>query len=314
MYKMLLIWAEGHDMVAPKIRAILEIPEIIDMEVMMSEKPVQTFMRECAIFVNRSRRIVMAVMVLIVVLFATLPRASASTLDITYYTISSSDPDANHLSFGTVDNEVQNNLGPDGPYGLPVLNTPAFGCTSGCFSLASGPTNLTATGEITYWDPALNPYVTETGTGVVTLPFSVPSNFFPPNGTGSFDGGSNGYQAAVLSGNLIIPANTSETISFNIGADDMAFAYLGGQVVCDLGGVHGSSAGTCTTSTITTGTSPVTLPIDVFFVDINQVQAGLTFGIDTSGITTTPTPEPATLTLFGLGLAGVGFARRRKAN
>jgi len=277
---------------------------------MMIAKQVHRVTREFAASVGRSRYLVMAGLVLIVMLFGSLPRASANSVTITYYTISSLDPDANHLSFGTVNNEVQGMLGSDG---LPVLNTPAYGCTSGCFSLSNGPTNLTATGEITYWDPALNPYVTLTGSSTVSLPFSVPSNFFPPNGTGSVDGGTNGFQAAVLSGNLVVPSSTTETISFNIGADDMAFAYLNGQVVCDLGGVHGSTAGTCVSPmTLTTGT----YSLDVFFVDINQTQAGLTFGINTSGITTTPgtTPEPGTLTLLGLGFAGIGFAVLRKTS
>ena len=79
------------------------------------------------------------------------------------------------------------------------------------------------------------------------------------------------------------------------------------QVVCDLGGVHASTAGTCTTATIGAGSHP----LDLFFVDINSVQSGLTFGINTSNVTTTPdtsVPEPATLT-FGFGLATTGGSR-----
>ncbi|MGB6481889.1 MAG: PA14 domain-containing protein [Candidatus Acidiferrales bacterium] len=268
-----------------------------------------------ASFGSRVFRVVMGVFVLGVMFFATLPRASASSVTITYYTISSSDPDANHLAGGVFNNEVQNKLGPDG---LPVLNTTAYGCTSDCYNPVGAPGNVVTSGpgagEITYWAPSLNSYVTETGTGTVSLPFNVPSNFFPPNGTGSFDGGVNGFQAAVLSGNLIVPADTTETISFNIGADDMAFAFLNGQVVCDLGGVHASTAGTCVSPmTLTTGT----YNLEVFFVDINQTQAGLTFGINTSGVTTTPTgatPEPGTLTLLGLGFAAIGLAAVRKAS
>jgi hypothetical protein len=82
----------------------------------------------------------------------------------------------------------------------------------------------------------------------------------------------------------------------------MAFAYLDGQVVCDLGGVNVSTTGTCTTATVAAGNHN----LEVFFVDINNVQAGLTFGLETQGITTTAVPEPATLTLLGLGLAAVG--------
>lgn len=241
-----------------------------------------------------------------------MPRAVANTVTITYYTVSGNDPDGGHLAFGTYDNEVQSKLGPNG---LPVLNTTAYGCVSDCYSSIGAPTNVTSDGQITYWDPALNPYVTETGTATVSLPFNVPSNFFPPNGTGFADGPGYGYQAAVLSANLVVPASTTETISFNIGADDMAFAFLDGQVVCDLGGVHGDTPGTCVSPmTLSSGT----YSLEVFYTDINPTQAAFTFGINTSGITTTPptstTPEPDTLTLLALGVAGIGFAVLRKAS
>ncbi len=240
--------------------------------------------------------------------------AQASALNITYYTISSSDPDANHLAGGTYTNEVQNQLGPNG---LPVLNIPQFGCSSNCYAVNGAPgfpggvgpnVNVNpTTGEITYWSPAQNSYVTQTLQTTTSLPFSRPSNFFPPNGTGSGDGGSSGFQAAHLFGTLT--AGSTEQLSFSIGSDDMAFAYIDGSLVCSDGGVHASNSVPCTTPTVSAGNHL----FDLFFVDINTVQSGLTFSISTRDVTTDPgsVPEPGSLSLLGLALASAAAVRRR---
>jgi len=234
---------------------------------------------------------------------------ATNTLNITYFTIAETDQDANHLAGGLYTNEVMNTLGTNG---FPILNTTTYGCTSGCYAIAGAPKDVLSDGEITYWSPTLNngvvpggtSDVTETGTGTVPIPYTN-NSFYPPNGGGTSD--YNGFQSAILYGTIDAP--TTENIGFSIGSDDMAFLYMDATLQCSDGGVHGNSSVPCTTSTISAGDHS----IELFFVDINNVDAALDFSINTTGITTSgATPEPGTFGLLGSGLLALAGLVRRK--
>lgn len=92
-----------------------------------------------------------------------------------------------------------------------------------------------------------------------------------------------GYQAATFSGTL--SPKTSETVSFSVGADDVAFVYLNGQMVCDLGGVHPDTPGTCTTGMLTAGTSN---SLEIFYADLRPAAAPLNFSLVTTNVTVCP--------------------------
>jgi PA14 domain len=219
-------------------------------------------------------------------------QAGPLSANITYFSISSSDPDANHLCCSGPLPEVLNTLGPDS---LPLL-IPGF--TSG----GNAPQDVNSAGELTYWSPSFDTHVTQGITTTVSLPFN-DSTMYNPDGTGSYDGGSNGFLSAIISATLIAP--TAETIMFTVSSDDNAFVYLDGQLVCNDGGVHGPGSVDCTSALVNAGDHN----LEVFYDDLNTTGAVLDFTVDTAGVTTNPAPlpsssapEPDTIALMVIGM------------
>jgi hypothetical protein len=189
-----------------------------------------------------------------------------------------------------------------GPDGFPVVTQPNPGIST-----------FNASNEITWWNPsatatATQPIVNATGAGTFSITAAAtPVSMFPPNSTGTNN--ANGFQTAVLMGNLYL--NSTGDVSINLGSDDDSFVYLDGTLVDQNPGVHAYQVAPIKNLSNVSAGNHI---LEIFYADRHVVDAKLGIGFTGDGnVSLTAVPEPATwlCLLVGAGLTGAALRKRR---